>query len=426
MKTSLWVYADLDWEDVPVLVGELTREQVRGNENYSFEFDKKWLETNIRFTLSADLSNYPGIQFSLQNELFGCFADSLPDRWGRTLMKRKEQIMAKLENRPVHELTSFDYLCGIDDYSRMGAFRYAQQKAGAFLNDNGSMKTPPILSLPELIQASLSYEKDNEEGKLPEQKWLTQLEIPGSSLGGARPKANIIYENKLYIAKFPSRNDDYNTGLWEHIACSLAKKAGISVPHTFVQQIKNPLNTYHTFFSERFDRTGDGKRIHFASAMTMLGLKDGDNHVSGKGYLDIVDFIISSCTVVERDLQELYRRVAFNICIGNSDDHFRNHGFVLDRSGWSLSPAYDMNPTNNRYQNLLIDDTTNEASLDTLLLAAGKYLIEHDQATKIITKVCTAVKEWEKVALQCGAKKQEVNQFAGRMNDAAQWLQKNK
>ena len=423
MKTNLFVYADLPWEKIPIFVGELTREQVRGNENYSFEFDKEWLNKNIQLKLSADLQNYPGIQFAPQNELFGCFSDSLPDRWGRTLMKRKEQIQANQEKRPVRELTSFDYLCGIDDYSRMGAFRYATEKNGPFLNDSGNLKTPPLYSLPELIEASLNYEKNNEDGLLPEQKWLNQLEMPGSSLGGARPKANIIHEGKLYIAKFPSRNDDYNTGLWESIACNLAGKAGISVPHTFTKQIKNSRNEYHTFFSKRFDRAEEGGRVHFASAMTMLGLKDGDNHVSGKGYLDIVDFIISSCTNVDANLQQLYRRVAFNICIGNSDDHFRNHGFTLGRNGWSLAPAYDMNPTNSRHQSLLINETTNEASLDELLKSADKYFISHEDARRIISEVCLAVKGWKQVAQQSGALKLEINRFEGRLEYAQQWLQ---
>lgn len=426
MKTLLYVYADLPWETAPLLVGELTREQIRGNESYTFSFEKTWLNENIRLKLSADLNNYPGIQHAAQNELFGCFSDSLPDRWGRTLMKRKEQIQATLEKRPVRELTSFDFLSGIDDYSRMGALRYAKEKGGPFLNDSGSLRTPPFCSLPELIEASLNYEKNTEDGRVPEQKWLNQLEMPGSSLGGARPKANIIHEGKLYIAKFPSRNDDYNTGLWENIACTLAKNAGISVPHTFVKQIKNPLNAYHTFFSERFDRVGQDKRVHFASAMTMLGLKDGDNHASEKGYLDIVDFIISSCTNVDQDLQQLYRRIAFNISIGNSDDHFRNHGFILTRNGWTLAPAYDMNPTNSRFQSLLINASTNEASLDVLLKAADKYFIAHDTARQIIAQVCTAVKEWRTIAQQAGASKQEMNLFELRMDDAAQWLQEPK
>lgn len=423
MKTLLYIYADLPWEDSPLLVGELTREQIRGNENYSFSFDKSWLDKNIQLKLSADLNNYPGIQYAPQNELFGCFSDSLPDRWGRTLMKRKEQIQATQEKRPVRELTSFNFLSGIDDYSRMGAFRYAKEKGGAFLNDSGNLKTPPFCSLPELIEASLNYEKNNDEGLIPEQKWLYQLEMPGSSLGGARPKANIIHEGKMYIAKFPSRNDDYNVGLWENIARTLAKNADISVPYTFVKQIKNPINSYHTFFSERFDRIGQDKRVHFASAMTMLGLKDGDNHASGKGYLNIVDFIISSCTNVDQDLQQLYRRVAFNICIGNSDDHFRNHGFILARNGWTLAPSYDMNPTNNRFQSLLINDNTNESSLDILLKSANKYFIEHETARQIITQVCASVKEWKTISQQSGASKLEINQFEARMDYAGQWLQ---
>lgn len=162
-------------------------------------------------------------------------------------------------------------------------------------------------------------------------------------MGGARPKANVIDTDKtLYVAKFPSRKDDYDVGLWEHFSHLLATKAGINAAKTKVLATGEK---YHTLLSQRFDRTNDSKRIHFASAMTLLGLSDGDNATTGHGYLDIVDFIIQSCTDVERNLQELYRRVAFNICIGNTDDHFRNHGFLLTAKGWTLSPAYDMNPT---------------------------------------------------------------------------------
>ena len=179
-----------------------------------------------------------------------------------------------------------------------------------------------------------------------------------SSLGGARPKASVIDENKiLHIAKFPSRKDDYDTGLWEHFSHLLAKKAGIHAAETRVIFTNDK---YHTLLSRRFDRKEDGKRVHFASAMTLLGLNDGDNANTGHGYLDIVDFILQNCTNVEDNLQELYRRVAFNICIGNTDDHFRNHGFLLTSQGWTLAPAYDMNPTLNEYQSLLINSYTNK------------------------------------------------------------------
>ena len=234
--------------------------------------------------------------------------------------------------------------------------------------------------------------------------------MPGSSLGGARPKASVIGEGKtLYVAKFPSRKDDYDAGLWEHLAHLLAKKAGINAAHTEILSVGEK---YHTLLSRRFDRTQGGRRIHFASAMTLLGLSDGDNATTGHGYLDIVDFILQNCTHVEANLQELYRRAAFNVCIGNSDDHFRNHGFLLTAKGWTLSPAYDMNPTLNEYQSLLITSTSNKADLHILLDASDDYMIGRKVAEGIIREVADAVKDWRSIAIRLGISKREMDMFA--------------
>lgn len=232
----------------------------------------------------------------------------------------------------------------------------------------------------------------------------------GTSLGGARPKANVIDTDKiLYVAKFPSRKDDYDVGLWEHFSHLLATKAGINAAKTNVLATGEK---YHTLLSQRFDRTQEGKRIHFASAMTLLGLSDGDNATTGHGYLDIVDFIIQNCTDVERNLQELYRRVAFNICIGNTDDHFRNHGFLLTAKGWTLSPAYDMNPTLNEYQSLLISSISNKADLSILFDACEDYMLNRKTAEKIISEVVEAVKEWRGLAVRQGITKRELDMFS--------------
>jgi serine/threonine-protein kinase HipA len=231
-------------------------------------------------------------------------------------------------------------------------------------------------------------------------------------LGGARPKASIIDESKkLFIAKFPSRNDDYDVGLWEHFAHMLARKACINAA---VTNVVPGGENYHTLLSERFDRTPEGKRIHFASAMTMLGRSDGDNHTNGFGYLDIVDFILQGCTRVDDNLRELYRRVAFNICIGNTDDHFRNHGFLLVAKGWTLSPAYDINPTLNEYQSLLISSASNESNLEVLLEACGEYLLDRKLASAIIQEVVAAVKNWKALALKLQVPKLEMDKFSAR------------
>ena len=377
----LLVFADFDWLDKPELVGELCYEKLRGSESYAFRFDDNWLKFHAGIKLSEDINNYPGLQYTQPgNDIFGCFSDALPDRWGRTLLKRREQIQASEEKRAVRNLSSFDYLMGIDDFSRMGGFRLKRELDEDFINVSPSLKIPPLTELRQLVLASQEVEKSEENDVLPEKKWIAQLIQPGTSLGGARPKAGVLDDSgNLCIAKFPSRKDDYDTGLWEHFSHLLARKAGIYAAQT---KVLGGLGKYHTLLSKRFDRTDEGKRIHFASSMSLIGLRDGDNAQGGYGYLNIVDFILQSCCDVEKNLQELYRRVAFNICIGNSDDHFRNHGFLLTPRGWTLSPAYDMNPTLNEYQSLLINESSNKADIRTLLESCESYMIKKEVAEK--------------------------------------------
>lgn len=409
---KLYVYADFDWLKETELVGELGYESLRVSDSYCFTFSDGWLKKHADLFLSDDLNNYPGQQYTQPGkDIFGCFSDALPDRWGRTLLLRREQLAAKEEKRPVRRLSSFDFLTGIDDFSRMGAFRLKENPDGEFINVNEPLKIPPLTDISELISASAKIERSEEDNVLPDRKWITQLVQPGSSLGGARPKASVIDTDKmLYIAKFPSRKDDYDAELWEHFSHLLAAKAGINAAKTKVIATGEK---YHTLLSERFDRTKDGKRIHFASAMTLLGLNDGDNATTGHGYLDIVDFIIQNCTDVENNLQELYHRVAFNICIGNSDDHFRNHGFLLTAKGWTLSPAYDMNPTLNEYQSLLISATSNKTDLGILLDACEEYMLDRKTAEQIISEVTNAVKGWREWAMRLGISKREIDIFSG-------------
>lgn len=413
---KLYVYADFDWLKEIELIGELGYESLRGSDSYCFTFNKEWLAQHGDLFLSDDLNNYPGQQYTQPGKnIFGCFSDALPDRWGRTLLLRREQIEAVEEKRPIRRLSSFDFLTGIDDFSRMGGFRFKEEPNGKFINMSESLRIPLLTDIRELIAASEEIEKSDEENILPDRKWVVQLVQPGSSLGGARPKANVIDTDKtLYVAKFPSRKDDYDTGLWEHFSHLLAIKAGINAATTKVLTTEEK---YHTLLSKRFDRTQEGKRIHFASAMTLLGLEDGDNATNGYGYLDIVDFILQNCTDVECNLQELYRRVAFNTCIGNSDDHFRNHGFLLTTKGWILSPAYDMNPTLNEYQSLLISADSNKADLNVLLGACEDYMLNRKTAEKIVSEVIDAVKNWREVAVRLGISKREMDMFAGVLDE---------
>lgn len=414
----LFVYGDFDWLESPLLIGELGYESLRGSDSYSFEFDKDWLVRYGSLFLSADVNNYPGRQYTVPGkDVFGCFSDALPDRWGRMLLNRREQMRAMEECRAIRRLSSFDYLTGIDDLSRMGGFRFSERPGGEFINSSESLRVPPITDLRTLEEASAAIERSEERNALPEKKWIQQLVHPGTSLGGARPKASVVDENgRLCVAKFPSRNDDYDVALWERHSHLLAKAAGVVAAETRTLRAGN---RYHSLISKRFDRADGGRRIHFASAMTMLGLTDGCDAKSGNGYLDIVDFILQSCCDVKENLRQLYRRVAFNIAIGNSDDHFRNHGFLLTPKGWTLSPAYDMNPTLSEYQSLLINSSTNEANLQILLDSCEEYMIGRDEAFAIIKDVVRGVAKWKDVAVGLGISKREIDIFAQVYNRSA-------
>ena len=408
---KIYVYADFDWLKTAVLVGELGYESLRGTDSYSFCYDHNWLRQYSDLYLSADINNYTGLQFTQPDrDIFGCFGDALPDRWGRLLLNRREQIRAQEEKRPVRKLSSYDYLLGIDDYSRMGGFRFKESPDGEFINCDATLRIPPLTDIQVLVAASMEVEKSEERNLLPDKKWLLQLVHPGTSLGGARPKAGVLNEEgELCVAKFPSRNDEYDIGLWEHLSHLLAKEAGVEAAET--QAIATG-EKYHTLLSKRFDRTTDGRRKHFASAMTLLGLTDGCNAQTGNGYLDIVDFILQHCCDVEANLQQLYRRVAFNIAIHNSDDHFRNHGFLLTPKGWTLSPAYDLNPTFNDHQSLLINATTNRSDLQLRLASSEEYMIGKEEATHIIEEVKDGVSQWRSMAIRIGIAKREMDLFA--------------
>ena len=343
--------------------------------------------------------------------MFGCFSDAMPDRWGRLLMNRREQLDAQKQNRQPKTLTAFDLLSGVDDYSRIGGFRFKTDPDGPFLNEEGILSIPPLADLRVLVQSAQAIEDSELKNCLPEEKWLLQLLKPGSSLGGARPKATVRDEKgDLWIAKFPSRSDDHDLEAWEQFAYLMARKAGITTAETKLLDINEQS---HVLLIKRFDRNGT-KRTHFASSMTLLGLKDGDGVATGHGYLDIAGTIIENCVEVEHNLEELFRRVAFNICIGNTDDHFRNHGFLLLKKGWTLSPAYDLNPTINRYQSLLINDYTASSSIDILRKSAKDYFLSQETVDTILSEVMTAMRDWETVAARMRLSQRDIDLFGSR------------
>lgn len=268
---------------------------------------------------------------------------------------------------------------------------------GNFLNDNKEMASPPWTSIRELEQISLLLENEDIVDNPDYIKWLNILMAPGSSLGGARPKASVLdLEGNLWIAKFPSKTDQFDIGGWEMVTNELAKAAGLNVSQARAQKFST---SNHTYLSKRFDRNTKGKRIHFASAMTLLGRIDGQDHAEGVSYLELVDFISSNGAKIENDLEELWRRIVFNICVSNTDDHLRNHGFILTRSGWILSPAYDINPIENG-NGLKLNISENDNSLDiSLAMDVHPYFrLKEPRALEIINEVKTIVKNWESVA----------------------------
>ena len=394
---KITVYADFNFLASPQEIGTLGYERVRGKDHFVFAYAREWLKQYGGLVLSGDLINAPALQHPRSTDsVFGFVKDSFPDRWGRLLLDRRERLMAQSEGRPVRMLSNYDYLTGIEDFTRMGGIRHKSEDRDNYINADPNYLVPPIESLHALCNACQEIELAEERNELPAQRWLDQLIDPGSSLGGARPKANIIdAEGKLYVAKFPSRKDLENTELIEHFSHCLAASAGITVAKTRTIRISRDRDL---LLSERFDRTADGKRIHFASAMSLLGLDDGAGSSTGNGYLDIVDFILQGCVDVGRNLRELYRRVAFNVMFGNTDDHFRNHGFLLTPKGWTLSPAYDINPGVKTHQCLLIDQYMEQSDISALLSASGNYMLEQKEAAEIIEEVRAAVKDWRKVA----------------------------
>ena len=394
---KITVYADFDFLPTPREIGTLGYEHVRGRDHFVFEYSRQWLKHHGGLLLSGDLMNVPSLQHPRGDDnVFGFVKDSFPDRWGRLLLDRRERLLAQSERRPARMLTDYDYLAGIEDFTRMGGIRYKEEGSDDYINAGAEYLVPPIEELRALCDACLEVERAEERNELPEQRWLDQLIDPGTSLGGARPKANVIdTDGTMYVAKFPSKKDLENTELIEHFAHRLAANAGINAAKTRTIRITKDRDL---LLSERFDRTKEGRRIHFASAMSLLGLDDGAGSNTGNGYLDIVDFILRGCTDVRQNLRELYRRVAFNIMFGNTDDHFRNHGFLLTPKGWTLSPAYDINPGTKSHQCLLIDAYTEQSDINVLLSACESYMLERQEAAGIIEEVRAAISDWRTTA----------------------------
>lgn len=408
-KLDVWVYAH--WLDMkePKCIGILSVHQGKGRKSFSFEYDADWIESQEQLLLDPEIGWYSGPQFPYEKENFGMFLDSMPDRWGRTLMKRRAALEARKKGINPPTLLDTDFLLGVFDRGRMGALRFKLDPNGPFLDNDQKQAIPPFSSVRELQNAANKFEQETEEGKI--EKWLAVLMAPGSSLGGARPKANVLDEtNHPWIAKFPSKNDTIDKGAWEFLAYELAKKAGIFMSLSSMEKI---MGRYHTFFTKRFDRL-NGERVHFASAMTMTGHNEETIKDAQPSYLELAEFIQFSGFEVEQNLQQLWRRIVFNIAISNTDDHLRNHGFLLNKKGWGLSPAFDINPSVEK-GGLSLNISLEDNSLDfNLVRSVGPFFKLNDRKMdQILGEVKDAVSNWRKVATRIGIPRKEQELMAG-------------
>jgi len=402
-KFDIYVYAHWKGMAEPKLIGTLSAHFAKGKKAFSFEYDKIWLKSEQLQILDPEIQFFSGTQYASEKGNFGIFLDSMPDTWGRTLMKRRDAQLAKGRNEKPPFLYDIDYLLGVYDESRMGALRFKTTKDGPFLDDNNQKPTPPWSSVRELQHAADRLENDESNDDIKE--WLTILMAPGSSLGGARPKANILDDNnELWIAKFPSKNDIFNKGAWEFLSYQLATGAGITMTPSKMERISG---NYHTFFTKRFDRKKKD-RIHFASAMTMTGNNEDTIRENPASYLEIAEFIQTHGTMIEENLQQLWRRIVFNIAISNTDDHLRNHGFILTDEGWILSPAYDLNPSIEKNGLSLNIDMENNALDFALAISVGEFFrLNTTQMNRIIGEVLESVNQWENVADKIGISRAE-------------------
>jgi serine/threonine-protein kinase HipA len=411
---TIQVYAH--WEGIPdaILMGTLTSERLKGREIFSFTYNKEWLDSGLAQDIDPSLQLYTGPQYQAdEKNNFGVFLDSSPDRWGRLLMRRREAALARSGKRKENTLFETDYLLGVFDGHRMGAIRFKEgdDPESPFLDNNAAMASPPWTSLKELEHASLRLENEDAVNDPQYLTWLNMLVAPGSSLGGARPKAGVLDNaGHPWIAKFPSNNDEKDIGAWEKVVNDLAANANLRVAEGIARRFSSK---QHTYLTKRFDRTEQGERIHFASAMTLLGLTDGQDHTEGISYLHMAEFIVRNGSNVNEDLMDLWRRIVFNICVSNTDDHLRNHGFLLRQGGWELSPAYDINPVENGGGlKLNISLTDNALDLELARSVAKDFRVSKKDAETIIENVTASVKNWRKIAEKTGISKSEQERIA--------------
>ncbi|MBI6213705.1 type II toxin-antitoxin system HipA family toxin [Proteus mirabilis] len=404
-RTIVEVYADWQPMEAPLLIGQLAYSDSSRGGVFSFAYDKTFLTSTYRLQIDPILTLHSGELYNDEaDKNFRAFLDSSPDRWGRILMQRRAAIEARKGIRATSRLNELDYLLGVHDSYRMGSIRFKRAGSNAFLDDNSEFTAPPMTSLRELEHAAMQIEKDDNIDSDEYYRWLKMLISPGSSLGGARPKACVTDEQgHLWIAKFPNLNDTHDVGAWEMLCYELALAAGVDM---FPSEIRQFSSGHHTFLTKRFDREGE-KRLHFSSAMTQLQYYDGEQS-QGASYLEIAEFISNCGAQTEADLAQLWRRIVFNIAVSNTDDHLRNHGFLLTKNGWKLSPAYDLNPIVGKHGlHLNITDADNALDYQLAFDVKDFFRLSQTQATQIYDEVLIAVKQWQTVAKQLGISRAE-------------------
>lgn len=395
------VYADWDGLRGPFKLGVLQAHAGAGKEMFEFAYDGAALAHPQGLSLQIDprIAQYAGRQFPTEGtNNFGVFLDSAPDRWGRMLMQRRLERSQRAGRVPKNQrLNESDYLLGVHDLYRVGALRFRLDDAGPFLDAGADAAAPPFVQLRALEQASLALEADAGTGTQIDE-WLRMLIAPGGSLGGARPKASVVDPGgSLWIAKFPSVRDDYDVGAWELVATTLARGCGIAVSPARAQRFGS---RFHTFLTQRFDRTPAGTRLHFASALTLTGRSDGDNASSGASYLEVAEVLMRHGAQTDADLHELWTRIVFNMCVSNTDDHLRNHGFILvPHRGWRLSPAFDLNPDpHGTGLTLNVSEADNAKDLGLALEVSNVFRLDSHTARGIAERVQSVVRQWPKLA----------------------------
>lgn len=389
-RDQVEVWIDADFLGKNTRVGTLSHDR----NQFFFEYDRDWLTHKDRFAIDPDLGLFANEQTT--SRVYGIFTDSAPDRWGRILMKRREAIFAKHQNRKARQLHEWDYLMGVQDLTRMGALRFCRH--GQFI-DNNPLSAPPVTSLADLQARAHAIDEDRDTSDRELETWLTMLIAPGSSLGGARPKANFREnDGSLWIAKFPKLDDLHDVGLWEAVTLELAAGNGIETPPYKTRRLNSD---HHTLCIKRFDREGSIRKM-FVSAMTLLGKSDGEE----ASYLDIAEFIQNNgCPEINNQLENLWRRMVFNVLVSNRDDHLRNHGFIRNDQGWFLSPAYDLNPNTEKLTHALnLNFNSNEPTIDTLFDhdSIAFLRLSWDRASEIAKEIHHNLQNWRIVAKRMG------------------------